>query len=60
MGAMKHLLEEQDVRDECQDCGGPYKVIQMGRRWCDKCWEAFIDEYEMFLMMDAMESSNEA
>jgi len=52
MGAMKELLEniEADVRGECEDCGAVCEVVEIGRRWCRKCWHTFQVEYETIQM----------
>jgi len=44
------MYYEHDDRDECEDCGGPCDVIEMGRKWCRKCWEQFKKEYSGHLL----------
>jgi DNA-directed RNA polymerase subunit RPC12/RpoP len=52
MGAMKELLGhiEADTRGECEDCGDVCEVVEMERRWCEKCWHNFQVEYNVVQM----------
>ena len=49
MGAMKRLLEESRGVDDCQDCGKEATRSEMGRRWCEPCWDHFEEDYCAFV-----------
>jgi hypothetical protein len=61
MGAMKKLLDLDflDEQTDCEDCGEACESVQLGRRWCKDCWEAFADDYQQFLFCQEMETSRE-
>jgi len=51
MDIMKKLLDLDflDERMECEECGEICEVVQLGRRWCNKCWKDFADDYQQTL-----------
>jgi protein-arginine kinase activator protein McsA len=63
LGRIRGVMEKTDVdplvvddRIECQDCGKALaETVQMGRRWCKECWEAFARDYEQFLLFQDIE-----
>jgi len=53
------MFQHPDDLDFCEACGKPgCEVVEMGRKWCHPCWEAFKVEYNAWLNSTCKEDSD--